>query len=41
MGHRSLGTHLAIEIAKLADIPLKIAGEIQPAWRTLLVEERT
>ncbi len=27
------GTHLAIEIAKRAGIPLKIAGEIQPAYR--------
>jgi len=27
------GTHLAVEIAKRADIPLKIAGEIQPAYR--------
>jgi glycosyltransferase involved in cell wall biosynthesis len=27
------GTHLAIEIAKKADIPLKIAGEIQPVYR--------
>lgn len=27
------GTHLAIEIAKKADIPLKIAGEIQPLYR--------
>jgi glycosyltransferase involved in cell wall biosynthesis len=27
------GTHLAIEIAKRAQIPLKIAGEIQPAYR--------
>lgn len=27
------GTHLAIEIAKRADIPLKIAGEVQPAYR--------
>ena len=27
------GTHLAIEIAKKAAIPLKIAGEIQPAFR--------
>jgi len=26
------GTHLAIEIAKRAEIPLKIAGEIQPAY---------
>jgi glycosyltransferase involved in cell wall biosynthesis len=27
------GTHLAIEIAKRADIPLKIAGEVQPIFR--------
>jgi glycosyltransferase involved in cell wall biosynthesis len=27
------GTHLAVEIAKRAGIPLKIAGEIQPAYR--------
>jgi glycosyltransferase involved in cell wall biosynthesis len=27
------GTHLAIEIAKLAGIPLKIAGEIQPLYQ--------
>jgi glycosyltransferase involved in cell wall biosynthesis len=27
------GTHLAIEIAKQAGIPLKIAGEIQPIYR--------
>jgi glycosyltransferase involved in cell wall biosynthesis len=27
------GTHLAIEIAKRAGLPLKIAGEIQPAYR--------
>lgn len=27
------GTHLAIEIAKRAGIPLKIAGEIQPSYR--------
>ncbi|HKT49565.1 MAG TPA: glycosyltransferase family 4 protein [Candidatus Angelobacter sp.] len=27
------GTHLAIEIARKADIPLKIAGEIQPVYR--------
>lgn len=27
------GTHLAIEIAKRAEIPLKIAGEIQPIFR--------
>ncbi len=27
------GTHLAIEIAHKADIPLKIAGEVQPAYR--------
>ncbi len=27
------GTHTAIEIAKKAGIPLKIAGEIQPAYR--------
>ncbi len=27
------GTHLAIEIAQRAEIPLKIAGEIQPAYR--------
>ena len=27
------GTHLAIEIAKRAEIPLKIAGEIQPVYR--------
>jgi glycosyltransferase involved in cell wall biosynthesis len=27
------GTHLAIEIAKRAEIPLKIAGEVQPAYR--------
>ena len=27
------GTHLAIDIAKKAGIPLKIAGEIQPAYR--------
>ena len=27
------GTHLAIEIAKKAGIPLKIAGEIQPLYR--------
>lgn len=27
------GTHLAIEIAKKAGIPLKIAGEIQPVYR--------
>lgn len=27
------GTHLAIEIAKQADIPLKIAGEVQPLYR--------
>lgn len=27
------GTHLAIEIAKRADIPLKIAGEVQPMYR--------
>jgi glycosyltransferase involved in cell wall biosynthesis len=27
------GTHLAIEIAKRAGIPLKMAGEIQPAYR--------
>jgi hypothetical protein len=26
------GTHLAIEIAKRSDIPLKIAREIQPAY---------
>ncbi|HLJ85871.1 MAG TPA: glycosyltransferase family 4 protein [Candidatus Angelobacter sp.] len=28
----SKGTHIAIEIAKLSGIPLKIAGEIQPAY---------
>jgi glycosyltransferase involved in cell wall biosynthesis len=27
------GTHLAIEIAKQSGVPLKIAGEIQPAFR--------
>lgn len=27
------GTHFAIEIAKRADIPLKIAGEVQPIYR--------
>ncbi|ABF42261.1 glycosyl transferase, group 1 [Candidatus Koribacter versatilis Ellin345] len=27
------GTHLAIEVAKRAGIPLKIAGEIQPCYR--------
>lgn len=27
------GTHLAIEIADRADIPLKIAGEVQPVYR--------
>jgi glycosyltransferase involved in cell wall biosynthesis len=27
------GTHLAIEIAKQTGIPLKIAGEVQPAYR--------
>jgi glycosyltransferase involved in cell wall biosynthesis len=27
------GTHLAIEVAKKAGIPLKIAGEIQPCYR--------
>ncbi len=27
------GTHLAVEIAKRAEIPLKIAGEIQPTYR--------
>jgi glycosyltransferase involved in cell wall biosynthesis len=27
------GTHLAIEIAKHSGIPLKIAGEVQPAYR--------
>jgi len=27
------GTHLAIDIAKGADIPLKIAGEVQPTYR--------
>jgi len=27
------GTHVAIEIAKRAGIPLKIAGEIQPLFR--------
>jgi glycosyltransferase involved in cell wall biosynthesis len=27
------GTHLAIEIARKAEIPLKIAGEIQPVYR--------
>lgn len=27
------GTHLAIEIAKRAEIPLKIAGEVQPVYR--------
>ncbi len=27
------GTHLAIEIAKQSGVPLKIAGEIQPAYR--------
>src|SRR6185312_5084153 len=27
------GTHLAIEIAKQSGIPLKIAGEVQPAYR--------
>ncbi len=27
------GTHLAIEIAKRAGIPLKIAGEVQPSFR--------
>ncbi len=34
------GTHLAIEIARKAGIPLKIAGEIQPCyegyWRTVI-----
>ena len=34
------GTHLAIEVAKKAGIPLKIAGEIQPAytnyWETMV-----
>lgn len=28
------GTHLAIEVAKKAGIPLKIAGEIQPAYKS-------
>jgi glycosyltransferase involved in cell wall biosynthesis len=28
------GTHLAIEVAKRAGIPLKIAGEIQPCFQT-------
>jgi glycosyltransferase involved in cell wall biosynthesis len=28
------GTHLAIEIAKKAGIPLKIAGEVQPIYRS-------
>ena len=28
------GTHLAIEIAKKSDIPLKIAGEIQPVYKS-------
>jgi glycosyltransferase involved in cell wall biosynthesis len=27
------GTHLAIEVAKLSGIPLKIAGEVQPIFR--------
>ena len=27
------GTHLAIEIARLAGLPLKIAGEVQPMYR--------
>lgn len=27
------GTHLAIEIAKQSGVPLKIAGEVQPAYR--------
>jgi glycosyltransferase involved in cell wall biosynthesis len=29
----SKGTHLAIEIAKKAGIPLKIAGEVQPSYK--------
>jgi len=30
------GTHIAIEVAKRAGIPLKIAGEVQPAYRESL-----
>lgn len=30
---RSKGTHLAIEVAKRNGIPLRIAGEVQPAKR--------
>jgi glycosyltransferase involved in cell wall biosynthesis len=33
------GTHLAIEIAKRAEIPLKIAGEIQPIFRDYFEEK--
>ena len=33
------GTHLAIEIAKRAGIPLKIAGEIQPIFRDYFEEK--
>ncbi len=33
------GTHLAIEIAKKAGIPLKIAGEIQPMYRSYFESE--
>jgi glycosyltransferase involved in cell wall biosynthesis len=33
------GTHLAIEIAKQAGIPLKIAGEIQPVYKSYWEEK--
>jgi len=33
------GTHLAIEVAKRTGIPLKIAGEIQPIFRTYYEKE--
>jgi len=33
------GTHLAVEIAKRAGIPLKIAGEIQPIFRDYFEEK--
>ena len=29
------GTHIAIEVAKKSGIPLKIAGEVQPHFKTL------
>jgi glycosyltransferase involved in cell wall biosynthesis len=33
------GTHLAIEIAKQSGVPLKIAGEVQPAFRDYFVDK--